>query len=50
MILGTAFLAELIAILTSAEGTIEPVPQGFGSVESVGKALFGEYLFAFALS
>ncbi len=49
-ILGGSFLAELLVIVAGADAQLDPVGAGFGSVQSVGFALFGEYLFAFELT
>ena len=49
-VLGASFLAELIVIFAGADAALDPAPLGFGSVQAVGYALFGDYLFAFELT
>lgn len=49
-ILGGSFLAELLVLFSGADAGLDPAPAGFGSVQSVGRALFGDYLFAFELT
>jgi NADH-quinone oxidoreductase subunit J len=49
-VLGASFLAELIVIFAGADAALDPAPPGFGSVQAVGYALFGDYLFAFELT
>jgi len=47
---GAAFLAELISVIGGGRVRAAPLTPGFGSVRSIGKALFGEYLFPFELT
>lgn len=49
-ILGGSFLAELLVIVAGADAQLDPAREGFGGVQSVGHALFGDYLFAFELT
>ena len=48
--LGAAFLAEFLVIFTGVDAPLEPAATGFGSVQAVGYAQFGDYLFAFELT
>ncbi len=47
---GAAFLAELISLIGGGRVMAATVPDGFGSVRSIGIALFGEYMFPFELT
>ena len=47
---GAAFLAELISVIGGGRVRAAALPQEFGTVRSIGKALFGEYLFPFELT
>lgn len=49
-ILGASFLAEMVVIFSGLDTMLAPVQPGFGSVQMVGRALFGDYLFAFELT
>ena len=47
---GGTFLAELISLLGGGHARTAALPEGFGGVRSIGKALFGDYLFPFELT
>lgn len=49
-ILGACFLTEFLIIARVVDAGPIQTPAGFGSVESIGHTLFGEYLFAFELT
>jgi NADH-quinone oxidoreductase subunit J len=47
---GAALLAELIIVFAGSTARVDVAPPGFGGVQSVGRAIFGDYLFAFELT
>jgi NADH-quinone oxidoreductase subunit J len=47
---GAAFLAEFISVIGGGQVRAAALPPGFGGVRSIGRALFGEYLFPFELT
>jgi len=47
---GGALLTELVIVFSGATTTGGRVPPGYGSVQAIGHALFGGYLFAFELT
>ncbi len=49
-LLGASLLAELAVIFGGADATLAAPSAEFGSVESVGRVFFGDYLFAFELT
>lgn len=49
-VLGATFLAELTILFSGIDTAIYPAEPGFGSVQMIGRALFGDYLFAFELT
>jgi NADH-quinone oxidoreductase subunit J len=50
LLAGAALLAELSVVFAGSSGISTPPPAGFGSVQAIGRALFGDYLFAFELT
>ncbi len=49
-VFATLYLAALLAATLSSAGPLEPVPDGFGTAQQVGEALFGTYLLPFELA
>ncbi len=53
-VLGTlaagALLGEMVILFSGEQSVAVPSPEGFGGVRSVGRALFGGYLFPFELT
>ncbi|MEW5701180.1 MAG: NADH-quinone oxidoreductase subunit J [Candidatus Zixiibacteriota bacterium] len=47
---GAVLLAELIIVFGGSTARVEAATPELGSVQSVGRALFGDYLFAFELT
>jgi NADH-quinone oxidoreductase subunit J len=50
LLVGASLLAEFAVIFAGTDASLQPASAGFGSVESVGRAFFGDYLFAFELT
>ena len=47
---GLVLLGELTVLFSGGRGQAPPPPDGFGSVQMVGRSLFGEYLLPFELT
>ncbi|HUU45953.1 MAG TPA: NADH-quinone oxidoreductase subunit J [Acidobacteriota bacterium] len=47
---GLVLLGELTVLFSGGRGVPPEVPEGFGSVQMIGRSLFGEYLFPFELT
>ena len=50
IVAGAAFFAELISVIGGGRVRVAALPPDFGTVRSIGKALFGEYLLPFELT
>ena len=51
LVLAAVFAATLAALRTTIDDrTVGEAPEGYGSIESVGRSLFGEYVLPFELS